>query len=156
MRLSDSGLGLSFGRAAQEYERGRPEWPAAVVDLAGPLAADATVLDLAAGTGKLTRLLVERLARVVAVEPDESMRALLQARVPGAEAVAGSAEAIPLADASVDAAFVAEAFHWFDYQAALGELARVLRPGAPLVLLWSSASCCPTSSTGSGSGSRRT
>jgi SAM-dependent methyltransferase len=125
-------LALSFGRAAQDYERGRPEWPAELVDLAG-LDAGATVLDLAAGTGKLTRLLTPRFARVIAVEPHDDMRALIP---PGAEVLAGTAEAIPLEDASVDGVFVAEAFHWFDYERAVAELARVLRPGAPLVIVW--------------------
>jgi SAM-dependent methyltransferase len=125
-------LALSFGRAAQDYERGRPEWPTELVDLSG-LESGATVLDLAAGTGKLTRLLTPRFARVIAVEPDDEMRALIPA---GAEVLAGTAEAIPLEDASVDGVFVAEAFHWFDYERAVAELARVLRPGAPLVIVW--------------------
>ncbi len=125
-------LGLSFGRAARDYELGRPEWPEEIVDVAG-LEPGATVLDLAAGTGKLTRVLMQRFAHVIAVEPDEGMRAYLPA---GADIRAGSAEALPLEDASVDGAFVAEAFHWFDYDRAVAELARVLEPGAPLVLVW--------------------
>jgi SAM-dependent methyltransferase len=88
------------------------------------------VLDLAAGTGKLTRVLEQRFARVLAVEPDAAMRALN----PGA--VEGTAEAIPLADGSVDGVFVAEAFHWFDRPEVVAELARVLRPGGTLALLW--------------------
>jgi SAM-dependent methyltransferase len=127
-------LAQSFGAAASEYERVRPEWPAAVVDRAAAvlgLRADARVVDLAAGTGKLTRLLAERFARVVAVEPDERMRALVEG-----ESLAGSAEDIPLLDASVDAVFVGDAFHWFDAPVALAEIARVLRPGGGLVLVW--------------------
>jgi len=88
------------------------------------------VLDLGAGTGKLTRLLVATGAEVVAVEPNADMRAAL----PGA--VDGSAEAIPLPDASVDAVTVAQAFHWFDSDAALAEIARILRPGGGLGLVW--------------------
>lgn len=94
------------------------------------------MLDLAAGTGKLTRVLVTRFARVVAVEPLDEMRALLEALVPDAEALAGEAEAIPLEDACLDAVFVAEAFHWFGGPPAVAEIARVLRPGGKLVLLW--------------------
>ncbi|MDQ4029794.1 MAG: class I SAM-dependent methyltransferase [Actinomycetota bacterium] len=123
--------GLSFGVAAAAYERGRPEWPAALLD-ALPLDADATVVDLAAGTGKLTRRLVRRYTRVFAVEPDPQMRALIDV----AEPLAGTAESIPLGDASVDGAFVAEAFHWFDVAHAVREIARVLRPGGVLALLW--------------------
>lgn len=97
----------------------------------------ATVLDLAAGTGKLTRLLVRRFACVLAVEPLDEMRAVLERLVPEAEALAGSAEAIPLADASVGAVYVAEAFHWFGGDpAVVAELARVLAPGGVLVLMW--------------------
>lgn len=89
------------------------------------------MLDLGAGTGKLTRLLAARYARVLAVEPDDAMRAL----IPAGEPLAGRAEAIPLADGSVDAVFAAEAFHWFDGERALGEIARVLVPGGVLALL---------------------
>jgi SAM-dependent methyltransferase len=96
----------------------------------------ATVLDLAAGTGKLTRVLVDRFAHVVAVEPLAGMRALLEELVSEAEALDGEAESIPLADASVDAVFVAEAFHWFGGPPAVAEIARVLRPGGALVLMW--------------------
>jgi SAM-dependent methyltransferase len=123
--------GLSFGVAAAEYDRGRPEWPATLVDEV-PVPSTATVLDLGAGTGKLTRLLAERFRRVLAIEPDPAMRARLDA----GELLAGSAEAIPLADASVDAVFAAEAFHWFDGPSAVSEIARVLAPGGVLALLW--------------------
>jgi SAM-dependent methyltransferase len=125
----------SLDRWAEDYERGRPGWPPEVVDIAG-LPATATVLDLAAGTGKLTRLLVATFERVLAVEPAEAMRRLLVSSCPDAEALDGSAEAIPLANASVDALFAAEAFHKFDGPHAVAELARVLRPGGALVLLW--------------------
>jgi SAM-dependent methyltransferase len=88
------------------------------------------VLDLAAGTGRLTRELIRRFANVLAVEPDERMRAL------HGSALAGSAEAIPVEDESVDAVYVGEAFHWFDPTAAIGELARVLRPRGGLAIFW--------------------
>jgi ubiquinone/menaquinone biosynthesis C-methylase UbiE len=120
-----------FSRSAEAYERGRPEYPDAaieyVVELMRP---GATVLDLAAGTGKLTRPLVAAGLRVVAVEPVAEMRAAL----PGA--LDGTAEAIPLGDGSVDAVTVGQAFHWFDGDAALAEIARVLRPGGLLALVW--------------------
>ncbi|HZS31612.1 MAG TPA: class I SAM-dependent methyltransferase [Gaiellaceae bacterium] len=119
----------SFGSAAEDYERGRPGWPDRVADVAG-LPPDAEVLDLAAGTGKLTRLLVRRFARVVAVEPDDALRELIR----DAETLAGEAERIPLPDASVDGVFCAEAFHWFDAPRAVAEIARVLRPGGSVVV----------------------
>lgn len=119
----------------EDYELGRPGWPAEVVET--PEApAQSTVLELGPGTGKLTRHLVRRFDRVVAVEPDEGMRRLLVELVPGAELVAGQAETIPLADDSVDVVFVGEAFHVFDGAAAVAEIERVLRPGGKLVLLW--------------------
>ena len=125
----------SFGSAAADYERGRPVWPVEAV-LAPGLPRHATVLDLAAGTGKLTRVLVPQFRRVVAVEPLDELRALLEELVPGAEALAGEAESIPLADGSVDAVFVGEAFHWFAAPPAVAEIARVLRAGGTLVVLW--------------------
>jgi SAM-dependent methyltransferase len=94
------------------------------------------VLELGAGTGKLTSLLVEEFVRVLAVEPDPEMRRRFAARCPMATLLGGTAEQIPLADTSVDGVFVAEAFHWFAHQRALDEIARVLRPGGPLILLW--------------------
>ena len=119
----------------QEYERGRPGYPRQVADIPG-LPPTATVLELAAGTGKLTRLLVSRFARVVAIEPDARMRRLLAVGCPDSESMDGSAEQIPLAADSVDAVFVAQAFHWFDNEAALTEIARVLRPHGALVVMW--------------------
>jgi SAM-dependent methyltransferase len=129
---------LAFDPVGEDYERGRAGWPAEVVQ---GVAGD-TAVDLAAGTGKLTRLLVQRFARVVAVEPGEGMRAVLAREVPEAEQIAGSAEAIPLSDRSVDAVLVAEAFHWFDSVDAAREIARVLRPGGTCVVcfnLWRSS-----------------
>jgi SAM-dependent methyltransferase len=129
----------AFGRTAREYERGRPEWPEELVDRvvgALGLSREAAVLDLGAGTGKLTRLLVTRFERVVAVEPDHAMRELLEKLVPAADSRAGSAEAIPLGDEDVDAAFSGEAFHWFASSATLAELERVLRPHGALAIFW--------------------
>jgi len=132
----------AFGRTAREYELGRPGWPDELLDRVVAelgLAADAAVLDLGAGTGKLTRALVPRFARVVAVEPDDAMRAVLEEVVPEAEALAGRGEAIPLGDAEVDAVFTAEAFHWFASEESVAEIARVLRPRGALVILWNIA-----------------
>jgi SAM-dependent methyltransferase len=126
---------LSFDRVADEYERTRPTYPLEVLDLV-PLGPDASVLDLGAGTGKLTRLLVPRYREVTAVEPLANMRAMLERVVPGVPALPGSAERIPLDDASVDGVFAAQAFHWFDKSAALPEIARVLRPGGVFAIVW--------------------
>ena len=129
--------GLRFDAVAADYELGRAGWPPEVVEgVEGDV-----VLDLAARTGKLTRLLVTRFPRVIAVEPLAGMRAVLQRVVPEAESLEGTAEAIPLPDASVDAGFVAEAFHWFDAAAAARELARVIRPGGMLRLVFNVWNC---------------
>jgi SAM-dependent methyltransferase len=127
----------AFGSQAEAYERGRPGWPedAVAALLARWSARD--VVDLAAGTGKLTRVLVAH-ADVIAIEPVDGMRAVLEREVPAARVVAGTAEAIPLPDASVDAVFVAEAFHWFDLSRAPAEISRVLRPGGHLAVLFHS------------------
>ena len=130
-----SELARSFEHTAEAYERGRPGYAEAALDALG-LPSDVVVLDLAAGTGKLTRQLVRRFARVIAVEPLDGMRAVLERVVPEAEAVPGSADAIPLADDSVDAVFVGEAFHWFANDAAVREIARVLRPRGVLAILF--------------------
>jgi ubiquinone/menaquinone biosynthesis C-methylase UbiE len=124
--------GLRFDPVAEDYELGRAPWPAEVVEGVEGV----VVLDLAAGTGKLTRLLVERFPHVIAVEPLAGMRAVLERVVAEAESLDGTAEAIPLPDASVDAVFVGEAFHWFDAAAAASELGRVLRPGGVLRLVF--------------------
>lgn len=128
-----------FQAGAAAYELARPGYPDAAVAVVATelgLRAGTRVCDLAAGTGKLTRRLVELGADVVAVEPVDAMRAQLASAVPGIDAVEGTAEAIPLPDASVDVVTVAQAFHWFDAPAALHEIARVLRPGGGLALLW--------------------
>ena len=131
-------LAGSFGRAAEEYELGRPGYAEAALD-AVELPPDAVVVDLAAGTGKLTRQLVPRYTRVLAVEPLEGMRAVLERVVPGAEALGGTAAAIPLEDDAVDAVFVGEAFHWFSTAETLTEIARVLRPRGTLAILFNQA-----------------
>jgi len=125
----------SFDRAAEAYERGRPEYPAAAVDWLLPAEAK-TVLDLGAGTGKLTRALTARGLEVFAVDPSPKMLDQLRAAVPEAVVHQGSAEDIPLAAASVDAILVAQAWHWVDQDAALPSVARVLRPGGTLGLVW--------------------
>jgi SAM-dependent methyltransferase len=134
----DERAAAGFGRAAAAYERGRPGYPAdAVTWLAERLGlrSGRTVVDLGAGTGKLSRLLAETGARVVAVEPVEEMRRFLET-VRGVEAVDGTAEALPFPDASADAFTVAQAFHWFEPAEALAEIHRVLRPGSALAFLW--------------------
>ncbi|TDE00522.1 class I SAM-dependent methyltransferase [Jiangella asiatica] len=131
-------MATSFGGVADVYERTRPGYPvAAVAWLAGEHSTE--VLDLAAGTGKLTRSLVAAGHDVVAVEPSEPMLAQLRAGLPGVDARLGSAEALPLPDASVDVVTVAQAYHWFDPATALPEIARVLRPGGWLALAWNVA-----------------
>lgn len=123
---------VGFEQGAADYERARPSYPQAVLD-AVPLREGAVVVDLAAGTGKLTRQLAASPAFVVGVEPVGAMRAVLATFAP---AVAGTAEHLPLRDSSVDAVTVAQAFHWFDRARALTEIARVLRPNGQLVMVW--------------------
>jgi SAM-dependent methyltransferase len=124
-------LARSFGSAVDDYVRGRPGWPDQAIGAPG-IPREALVVDLAAGTGKLTEVLERRFDHVIAIEPDPAMRAANR----GADVRAGTAEAIPLEDASVDAVFVAEAFHWFCDPPALRELERVLRPAGTLAVLW--------------------
>jgi SAM-dependent methyltransferase len=125
----------SFARVADAYERARPGYPAdAVLWLAGETPRD--VVDLGAGTGKLTRSLTALGHHVVAVEPLGEMLDRLRAAVPGVTAVVGTAESMPLPDASADVVACAQAFHWFDHGPALTEIARVLRPGGRLALVW--------------------
>jgi ubiquinone/menaquinone biosynthesis C-methylase UbiE len=141
-------LAAGFDEVADAYERGRPEYAPAVV---GALAAElrippgGRVLDLAAGTGKLTRALVAGGLDVIAVEPQPRLCELLRTSVGAERVLEGIAEAIPLRDGSVAALTVADAFHWFDHPRALAEIRRVLQPGGGLAVLstapdWSGAS----------------
>ena len=126
---------MSFADVADAYERSRPGYPdGAVRWLVGTEPLD--VVDLGAGTGKLTRSLVALGHRVTAVEPLPEMIAHLRGAVPGVAAVQGGAEAIPIADESADVVVAAQAFHWFDHGPALREIARVLRPGGRIALVW--------------------
>jgi SAM-dependent methyltransferase len=125
----------AFAEVAGAYERGRPGYPDDAVHwLAGFEPHD--VVDLGAGTGKLTRALVGLGHRVTAVEPLAEMRAQLEAVLPDVHAVAGSAESMPLPDDHADVVTSAQAFHWFDHDDALPEIARVLRPHGRIALVW--------------------
>jgi SAM-dependent methyltransferase len=127
-----------FSRSADAYERARPDYPPDAMDWLARrirIGPGRVVVDLAAGTGKLTRPLIATGARVVAVEPLAEMR---RAIGQGAEVLDGTAEAIPLPDAAADAVTVGQAFHWFDGAAALAEIHRVLRPGGALAVVWNS------------------
>ncbi|HEY7054680.1 MAG TPA: methyltransferase domain-containing protein [Mycobacterium sp.] len=126
---------LSFGAQAAAYERGRPSYPPEAIDWLLPSQAR-DVLDLGAGTGKLTTRLVERGLSVVAVDPIPEMLEVLRNSLPDTPALLGTAEEIPLPDDSVDAVLVAQAWHWFDPARAIAEVARVLRPGGGLGLVW--------------------
>ncbi|CAM2926242.1 SAM-dependent methyltransferase [Mycobacterium intermedium] len=126
---------LSFGSAAAAYERGRPSYPPDAIDWLLPAGAR-DVLDLGAGTGKLTTRLVERGLDVVAVDPIPEMLDVLRHSLPDTRALLGTAEEIPLEDNSVDAVLVAQAWHWVDPARAIPEVARVLRPGGRLGLVW--------------------
>jgi SAM-dependent methyltransferase len=129
--------GLKFAGAALDYHRGRPRWPEVVVEVAtAGLARDDRVVDLGAGTGQLTQALVRRFIQVTAIEPLADLRQLLHAELPDVDLREGVAESLPLDDGSAEAIFVAEAFHWFDWQRALAEASRVLTEGGRLVLLW--------------------
>jgi ubiquinone/menaquinone biosynthesis C-methylase UbiE len=132
-------LARSFGRIASDYDEVRPEYaPEALARAAEALelGPGSSVVDLAAGSGTLTRALAERFPALVAVEPDDAMRAVLARRSPGVRLLAATAERIPLPDGSADAVFVGDAFHWFDGRTAVAELTRVLRAGGGVALLW--------------------
>jgi SAM-dependent methyltransferase len=137
-RRTELGRG-GFEAGSDAYERARPGYPHEVVahffDTAGITAAS-RVLDLAAGTGKFTRQLHARGATCIAVEPSASMREVFTRSVPRVPVVGGTAEEVPVASATMDAVVVAQAFHWFDPEVALGEVARVLAPGGWLGLIW--------------------
>jgi SAM-dependent methyltransferase len=138
-RVKPAVAGFASTATAAAYERARPSYPAeAVAHIVGHggIGPGRRVLDLAAGTGKLTRLLIPTGADVVAVEPVAAMRD----RLPDVEVHNGTAEALPLPDASVDVVTIAQAFHWFDPPRALAEIRRVLRPGGWLFLVWNTRS----------------
>jgi ubiquinone/menaquinone biosynthesis C-methylase UbiE len=126
----------SFGSAADLYEANRPSYAEAAIDWLFERLPMHEVLDLGAGTGKLTRQLVARGAHVVAVEPDPDMRATFAHVLPGVEMLDGRAESIPLPDGSVDVVTAGQAFHWFDLDEALPEMHRVTRPGGGLAMAW--------------------
>jgi SAM-dependent methyltransferase len=128
-----------FAEAASIYARGRPDYPAQLgpwLQQALQLGPDRTVVDLGAGTGKFTPRLIQTGATVIAVEPVDAMRAQLAKALPGVTALAGTAQAMPLPSASIDAVVCAQAFHWFASREALTEIHRVLKPGGWLGLVW--------------------
>jgi SAM-dependent methyltransferase len=127
--------GLRFGEVADAYERGRPSYPAPIIDWLLSSTPN-RVVDLGAGTGKLTRALVGRVGAVIAVEPDPGMRAALATVLPGVPVLAGTGEQIPLPDRCVDAVIAAQAWHWVDATIAVPEVARILAPGGMLGLVW--------------------
>lgn len=133
--MADQTLAKSFLNAGEDYDRFRPGFPEAAADAVLP-ARVRTALDLGAGTGKFTVLIVPRADRVIAVEPSEQMLAVLRTKLPDVEAHIGAAESIPASDSSVDVVTVAQAFHWFDREPACAEIRRVLVPGGTLGLLW--------------------
>lgn len=133
-------MSLSFGAAAGAYESGRPDYPREAVDwMLEPVRAAGRavrVADVGAGTGKLTRTIVEAAAEAVAIDPDTDMLAALREHVHGVPTFVGTAERMPLPDASVDAVLLGQAWHWVDPVAASAEAGRVLRPGGVLGLVW--------------------
>ena len=138
MDIHDAAI-KGYSKASARYEQGRPEYPE---DLIGWLERELglrcgmRVADLGAGTGKFTRLLARTGAQVVAIEPVDAMRERIGQAAPGAVVLGGTAEAIPLDDAAIDALVCAQAFHWFANDRALREIHRVLRPGGKLGLVW--------------------
>jgi ubiquinone/menaquinone biosynthesis C-methylase UbiE len=138
-RLNEAAHGFDSATTAADYDRARPSYPAEAVAYIvghGGVGPGRRVLDLAAGTGKLTRLLVPTGADVVAVEPVPAMRGQFGQRLPDVELLDGTAEALPLPEDSVDVVTIAQAFHWFDPVKALAEVRRVLRSGGHLFLVW--------------------
>jgi SAM-dependent methyltransferase len=133
------GRGQTFGTVAEQYDRYRPSTPEEAVRYSGDLTGQ-RVLDVGAGTGKLTRFLLRHGATVSAVEPDEDMRKILARRSPEVDVLLGSAESIPAEDATFDAVFSSSAWHWFTQPDATNELARVLRDNGALHVWWNGAS----------------
>ncbi|MCI4317109.1 MAG: class I SAM-dependent methyltransferase [Thermoplasmata archaeon] len=129
-----------FDRAADEYERGRPEYPTAAIEFLAsnlPIDGTTTVVEMASGTGKLTRAIARTgPRRLIAIEPTVGMRRVFRRMLPDVSLVAGTAERIPIVKGGADVVVVGQAFHWFVADRALAEIARVLRPGGALALLW--------------------
>lgn len=136
--MVDESLARSFEGIGSEYERYRPGFPVGAVELLAPDRVG-TILDLGAGTGKFTELLIGRADRVVAVEPSTAMLDVLHAKLPEVTALSGTAARIPLEDGAADAVSVAQAFHWFDRERACAEITRVLAPGGAMALIWNRA-----------------
>ena len=133
--MTYDGRGLRFGTVAEQYDLYRPSPPHEVTSILGDVDG-VEFLEVGAGTGKWTRLLLELGATVTIVEPDDDMRAVLVRRSPEVRAVKGAAEALPLEDALFDAVLVSSAWHWFEQPAATNEMARVLRDDGRLFVLW--------------------
>ncbi len=130
---------IGFNKSAAAYEKGRPDYPKSIIDFLireFSLGSSKRILDLAAGTGKFTRLIQRCGGEVIAIEPLEGMRKQFMLKVPDIKVMEGTAEQIPLPDASVDVVTVAQAFHWFSHEKALQEIHRVLKPDGSLVLIW--------------------
>ena len=128
-----------FQAESEAYERGRPEYPTDAVDhliRELKITSQSVVVDLGAGTGKLTKMLTQRGVNVIAIEPVEGMRKKLKQVLPDIEMIDGTAEKIPLQSESVDAVVVAQAFHWFDGDKAIPEIHRILKPNGKLGLIW--------------------
>jgi SAM-dependent methyltransferase len=137
--VSSDRQSLSFGQVPSLYDSARPGYPAAAAEWALGTAVRpgrGTAIDVGAGTGLLTRVLVPLAAVVIAVEPDSAMRAQLHSSVPEITALAGSAESIPVAAASADSVVCGQAYHWFDRDRAHGEIGRVVRPGGTFAAIW--------------------
>jgi SAM-dependent methyltransferase len=133
--MTGAKVGQWFGQVAEEYDRWRPSYPSAAVDWLAP-EPPARVLEVGAGTGKLTSLLVARGLEVDAVEPDDLMREVLARNNPGTRTQGAESTSLPASDASLDAVLVADAWHWFDASVTLAEVRRVLKPGGWLGLVW--------------------
>jgi SAM-dependent methyltransferase len=135
-KLPGSVYSRSFGSEAARYHRFRPSYPTAAIDHVLADLDVSTIVDLGAGTGKLTASLIGRAPTVIAVEPDDDMLSVLRTELPEVESRSGSAEHTGLPDSSVDAVFAGQAFHWFPRPDTDIELARILRPGGRVGLLW--------------------